>query len=127
MSKTMNDDVLCAAKFLPCELLDARPSALDYVIQDITHELTDSIMCELEKGELICSLQNVEQSQIPALNSVKIRRKVTLKRLVRCKDCKYNIGEKVWLDGDVTIICDNGMGYPPSDWFCGDGKMRDEQ
>lgn len=45
--------------------------------------------------------------------------------LVRCKDCKHNIGEKVWLDGDVTIDCDNGMGYPQPDWFCADGERKD--
>lgn len=46
--------------------------------------------------------------------------------VVRCKDCKYNKGTKVWLDGDVTIDCDNGMGYPPPDWFCADGERREE-
>lgn len=45
--------------------------------------------------------------------------------VVRCKECKFNKGTKVWLDGDVTIDCDNGMGYPPHDWFCADGERRD--
>ena len=42
----------------------------------------------------------------------------------RCKDCKRNIGGKVWLDGEVTIDCANGMGYPPPNWFCADGERR---
>lgn len=46
--------------------------------------------------------------------------------LVRCGECKHNIGEKVWLDGDVTIDCINGMGYPPPDWFCADGERRSD-
>lgn len=26
-------------------------------------------------------------------------------QVVRCKECKHNIGEKVWLDGEMTIDC----------------------
>ena len=44
--------------------------------------------------------------------------------VVRCRECKHNIGEKVWLDGDITIDCANGIGYPPPDWFCADGERR---
>lgn len=44
--------------------------------------------------------------------------------VVRCKDCKHNKGIKVWRDGEVTIDCDNDMGYTPLDFFCADGERR---
>lgn len=46
--------------------------------------------------------------------------------VVRCSECKHNIGEKVWLDGEMTIDCDNGMGYPPPNWFCADGERKSD-
>ena len=46
--------------------------------------------------------------------------------VVRCKDCKHNKGKKVWHDGEVTIDCDNDMGYTPLDFFCADGERRTE-
>lgn len=139
----MKNEVLCAARFIPCELLDARPSALDYAIQDITHNLTDSVMCELEKGELICSLQNVEQHQ-SALNSVKIIRKVKIERLVRCKDCKYKpkwregASEKFrdgfdlifpeWKENPCPCQCEDlSYSYMPDDnWFCPNGERKEQ-
>lgn len=119
----MKNEVLCAARILPCELLDMRPSALDYAIQDVTHNLTNSVMCELEKGELICSLQCIEQYQLTDFNAVKIRRKVTLKRLVRCKDCKH------WNAGAIGICKLHDIRPTPiimDDWFCADGERKEE-
>lgn len=143
-SRKMKNEVLCSAKILRCELLDVRPSALDYAIQDITHELTNSVMCELEQGELICSLENVEQHQLYDLNSVKIIRKVRIERLVRCKDCKY---KPKWREGasekrrdGLDLIfpeleenpcpcqCDDGYyaHMPDDNWFCANGKRKEQ-
>ncbi len=140
----MKNEVLCAARFIPCELLDARPSALDYATQDITHQLTDSVMCELEKGELICSLQNVEQYRLHDLNSVEIRRKVKIERLVRCKDCKYKpiwqegVKEEFrdgfdlifpnWRDNPCPCQCEDGYyaHMPDDDWFCPNGERKEQ-
>jgi hypothetical protein len=44
--------------------------------------------------------------------------------VVRCKDCKYNCGTKMWVDHEETADCTNGHGYPPLDWFCADGKRK---
>lgn len=47
-------------------------------------------------------------------------------QVVLCRECRHNKGEKVWRDGEVTIDCDNGMGYPPPNWFCADGERRSD-
>lgn len=44
--------------------------------------------------------------------------------VVRCRDCKYNCGTKMWVDHEETTNCTNGHGYPPPDWFCADGKRK---
>lgn len=66
----MENEVFGAANVIPCELLVTMPSALDHAIQDVTHRLVDRVMCELEKGESICSLETVEQNQFSDLNRV---------------------------------------------------------
>lgn len=70
-----------------------------------------------------CCDDNVFEQAISVLESSPT---IDAVEVVRCKDCKYNKGTKVWLDGDVTIDCDNGMGYPPPDWFCADGERREQ-
>ena len=115
----MKSEVFGEANVVRRDLLDAMPSALDYVIQDMTHKLADRVMCEMENGELICSLQNVEQHQFSASNSVEISRKVKLKRLVRCKDCKH--GSKCPLD---IIQCKVYGVLHSADWFCADGEEK---
>ena len=46
--------------------------------------------------------------------------------VVLCRDCKYNCGAKTWVDHEITADCTNGHGYPPLDWFCADGKKRED-
>lgn len=85
----MEGEAFGSANIVPCELLDVNPGALDYAIRNVTHRLVDRVMCELEKGESICSLSLVEQNQFADLNSVEIRRTVNIKKLIRCKECKH--------------------------------------
>ena len=61
-----------------------------------------------------------------AIEKIKAAMTVDAVPVCRCRECKHNIGEKVWLDGDVTIDCANGMGYPPPNWYCADGERRTE-
>lgn len=118
----MEDEVFGAARVVPCELLVTMPSALNHAIQDVTHRLVDRVLCELEKGESICSLQTVEQNQFSDLNSVEIRRTVKIARLVRCGECEYTCRED-----DHEIWC-TGRGSPcqlvAPDGFCDKGKAR---
>ena len=99
----MENEVFGAANAIPCELLVTMPTALDHAIQDVTHRLVDRVLCELEKGESICSLQTVEQNQFSGLNSIEIRRTVKITRLVRCRECRWGpicmIGQHLGLDG----------------------------
>lgn len=86
----MESEVFGAANVVGCEALATTPSLLNHTIQDVTHRLVDGIMCELEKGESICSLQTVEQNQFSDLQSVEIRRTVKITKLVRCGECTFS-------------------------------------
>lgn len=116
----MENEVFGAAGVVPCELLNTMPSALNHVIQDVTNRLVDRVMCELEKGESICSLQTVEQNQFFDLNSVEIRRTVKIKPLVRCKECKHHEDEEPGM-----VFCPKIVGsWVSENWFCADGERR---
>lgn len=123
----MKNKVFGAERVVECELLDAMPSALNHVIQDVTNRLVDRVVCELEKGESICSLQTVEQNQFSDLNSVEIRRTVTIKPLVRCGECRYGITAHGISDG--WVLCskpytERGNAMHRDDWFCADGERK---
>lgn len=114
----MDNEVLETARRVPIEMLDRFPAALSHVIQDATRSLVDRVICELEKGESICSLSTPEQIQKDDLYSVEIRRTVKIERLVRCKDCvHYNAGFECLVEG-------YGIEREP-DWFCADGERRE--
>lgn len=121
----MKNELFCAVK-IGCEVLNPMPEALDYAIQDITHKLADRIVSELEKGELICSLQDVEKRPFYALNCVEIRRKVTLERLVRCENCKY-WNECGFGMRDDMCHCSRIDYWTNADFFCADGKEKSDE
>lgn len=108
------------AWIVPCELLTLYPSELDRAIQNVTRSLVDKVVCELEKGESICSLQTVEQNQLSELRGVEIRRTVKITQLVRCKDCR----RKTFYD-DGTWWC-NEIEREIIDplWFCAYGEQE---
>ena len=99
----MNSEVFETARRVPIEMLDRFPAALGHVIQDATRSLIDRCLCELEKGESICSLSTPEQIQKDDLYSVEIRRTVKIERLVRCRECRWGhlcvMGQHLGLDG----------------------------
>ena len=118
----MENEVFGAANVMPCELLVTMPTALDHAIQDVTHRIVDRVLCELEKGECVCSLSAPEQIQAVDLNRVEIRRSVNFQRLVRCGECEHTCRED-----DHEIWC-TGRGSPcqlvAPDGFCDKGKAR---
>ena len=123
----MENDVYGAARTFPVEYLDRAPVALHHAIQEVTRNLVDKVICELEKGESICSLSTVEQIQAVDLYSVEIRRTVNIKRLVRYKECKW---QKKGTCSNPRF--GNGYGYYPpppvgEDFFCGDGEKEAQE
>ena len=99
----MNSEVLGAARCVPIEMVNMYPSVLDRAIQDVTRNIIDRVVCELEKGESVCSLSAPKQIQKDDLHSFEIRRTVKIERLVRCKDC--------------THFTQNGWCNREFDWF----------
>lgn len=118
----MENEVYGAARAIPVEYMDRVPVALHHAIQEVTRNLVDRVICELEKGESICSLSTVEQTQAVDLNSVEIRRTVNIKKLVRCKECKQNLTK-----GRKYAFCDLTGSTNRNDWFCADGEREAQE
>lgn len=55
----------------------------------MARDLCDKVLTEMVKGECICSLSPMFQTEIPEEHLVEMRQKVTIRRLVRCKDCRW--------------------------------------
>ena len=47
--------------------------------------------------------------------------------VIRCKDCKFRQSRvSRIIDGIECNLCEIVKGYKSADWFCGDGKRRDD-
>ena len=110
----------------------------DYIIKDITQNLCDAVMVELEKGEKIVKLSDVRVSELSP-NMVEYRKYIRFTDLVRCKDCKHrpidlggkNYGQDlVFPDGDYKCPCrceDPWYSWmPKDDWFCANGERSED-
>ena len=124
----MNSEVFGASNVVPSEGLVTMPTVLDRVIENVTHRLVDRVMCELEKGESICSLQSVEQNQFSDICSVEIRRTVKITRLVRCCECEF--WDRDWTPTEMRDYVMEWHYCPMidknsrSDWFCADAERK---
>ena len=92
--------------------------------QDALKELMDDAVA-MDNWEMYDGLSREFSVFVEAKLTLDAMPTVDAVPVVKCRECKHNKGEKVWLDGEVTIDCDNGMGYPPPDWFCADGERKD--
>lgn len=131
----MNSKVFGATRRVTIKILNHYPAALGNVIQEATRSLIDKVICELEKGESICSLSAPEQIQKDDLQSVEIRRTVKIERLVRCKDCVYyhkahvKLNDGAELDYDSEVVKEykqkrKESGDPFWDMVCADLGMN---
>ena len=84
----------------------------------------DAIISFVDAGHLRNPME-LSWSDKDVVDMIESRPTIDAVPVVRCRECKHNNGEKVWLDGDITIDCANGIGYPPPDWFCADGERKD--
>ena len=87
--------------------------------------MTDALVLLKEQDRLLCK----QQKDIDKLQAdyAMLRHKFLEKtQIVRCKDCKYWVGN--WLEGGnmINTKCTLSHRYPqPSDWFCADGERKD--
>ncbi len=104
-----------AARVVPKELVaGSEPFAqsyIDRIVRNITEQVVDRMICELENGELICSMSDVVRSEAIDLPCYEYRRTIKVQRLVRCKDCIYR-----WENGGDCVS--------DPDWFCADGVRK---
>lgn len=112
-------------RMMPMELLkraNESQTMIDFACRDMVRQLAEKVLDEIQKGELICSLSEVKQTEWPMQNTIELRQTVTIERLVRCADCRYSEYR-----GNDALVCTMHfrMGVLFND-FCSDAKPRRE-
>lgn len=79
------------AQIIPKEFLEQitdKDGFMNYIIKKITMELANVVLNEASKGECICKFSDVIERDIPERNGIEYRKYLTIKRLIRCRECK---------------------------------------
>lgn len=86
----------------------------------MARDLCDKVLTEMVNGECICSLSPMFQTEIPEEHLVEMRQKVTIRRLVRCGECKHHEDEEPGM-----VYCPKIVGsWVSENWFCADGERE---
>lgn len=95
----------------------------EYIVNRLSSELANRIMGILEREEeIIISQSDLRAREHMPTNSVEYKRQINWSPLVRCKDCKYGI------DWDGRLGCEwHGFYRTEPNWFCADGKRKDDE
>ena len=98
----------------------------DYLIKDLSQNLFEAVMGELEKGERIVKLSDLRVSEVLETQMVEYRKYIKFTDLVRCKDCKHRENRE-W-DSPCPCVCaDSWYSWmPEDDWFCANGERKEE-
>lgn len=77
-------------RMINAEMLSLNPTYHAYIEKELAEKVGAAIMMRigLSGGEYIVS-SSVKEAQIEPWNSVNVKATANIKRLVRCKDCKY--------------------------------------
>lgn len=100
-------------------------SVIDHIHNVLNKNLADAIIENSEQDVVIHFSDFYEQPTEFIPNSICMRRNVTIKPLVRCKDCKHR-----FVDGENVRFnrCElNHNKVQGDDWFCADGERREDE
>lgn len=136
----MKSETKTIARAIPKEALvymEDDKGFYDCIIKDITRNLCDAVMGELEKGEKIVKLSDVRVSELFPLNMVEYRKYIRFTDLIRCKDCKHRptmpensrgVFDLEFPDDECPCQCGDPWynREPEDDWFCANGERREE-
>ena len=96
-----------------------------HIADQLGHRIAERIFQECQKGERIVSVGEPYSQVVLELNQVETRMDVRVQELVRCKDCKHG---KPYMHTKAYVACE--VDCEPIDrdvdFFCADGKRREE-
>lgn len=109
------------------DFVENHPDFIDHIVDYMTKELARRLMDVLShEGEIIVSDSELRVSEYKPLDSVEYRKQVTWSKLVRCKDCKHG---RPYNHTKEYVSCE--VDFDPidrdSDFFCADGKRREDE
>lgn len=114
----MKDSRFYANSLIPNEILDRYPTSVDIALKDIGKQLTERLLCEIQKGEKIVYLKDVTTNDKHSLNMTELKQEIRITDLVRCKDCKW--WDKKW-GCELLGFVRNNM----ENFYCADGKRSE--
>ena len=99
------------------------------MLDDASHKILDYISSH---GEYSFRLHSITANNVPEIQSTEFRLVMEVQKITRCKDCFYGItGHGIT---GVLVLCAKpyatdtvGGAMHRYDWFCSDGKEKDEQ
>lgn len=124
---------LTTKKYCPIEIINQYPSAFARLYEMINRDLSEAIITEAEKGEVIVRFGEVkEEAQAEFNGMTTFRREIDIKQLVRCKDCKYYEGDSftgfdVIMGTDKFYHCALTGHYIEEEDFCSYAKRKEEE
>lgn len=124
----MKGEKLEINRIIDTEMLSLNPAFHAYIEKELTEKVGAALMMRIGlSGEEYIVSSGVKEEQIETLNSVNVKATANIKRLVRCKDCKYNLSnERQYDDPDpiMTYAWCNTEAFQEND-FCSKGKRRE--
>lgn len=99
---------------------------MDFLLHHMKEQISNGILDIVSDGnEYAIKMLPEQRIDRPDMLRVEIRQGISVKELVRCKDCKRWFAIKADDDGNVIeYYCVNGIHSP--DWFCADGKRKED-
>lgn len=123
----MNGERLEIDRMISAEMLSLNPTYHAYIEKELAEKVGAAIMMRIGlSGEEYIVSSGVKEEQIETWNSVNVKATANIKRLVRCKDCKYNLSNaRQYDDPDpiMTYAWCNTEGFQEND-FCSKGKEK---
>ena len=97
---------------------------MDFIRRNMKEQISNGILTVVSDGnEYVIKILPEQYIKKPDLLSVEVRQGISVKELVRCKDCKHS------QEQGYLRYCEFDRHYGielDSDWFCADGEKRDQ-
>lgn len=92
------------------------------MLDDVSHKILD---CISSCGEYSFRLHSITANNVPEIQSTEFRLVLEVLKITRCKNCIYRRGDA---DKYCSIHPYRGLAETwDDDWFCGDGKEKDNE
>lgn len=100
---------------------------MDFLCRNMKEQISNGILAVVSDGnEYAIKMLPEQRIKKPDMLSVEIRQGISVKELVRCKECKY-----CYAEGFVNVrnVCEKhyDFGNVDDDWFCADGERKEQE